>query len=154
LSNRREGATETALSAYGLPDDMHANIRQLAEYWLQIHPNDGLPGRQHFDPIDVKRMLADLWLVDVVGRPPRYRYRLVGTQMVEYLGLEPTGRGLMRYSLILAIPPHFAISRVSSTRPGRAGVAGRRLCVTRRSSEPWNAYSFRLQRTDATSTLC
>ena len=56
---------------------------QLYEYWQGIHPGDGrLPGRQHFDPIDLGtqhvHLLPHLWLVDVERQPLRFRLRLVG----------------------------------------------------------------------------
>lgn len=60
-------------------------------YWEAIGPVGGLPGRQHFDPIDVPSILANIWLIDVQGEPLRFRFRLVGTRVVEFLGRDPTG---------------------------------------------------------------
>lgn len=53
-------------------------------YWLDIHPGgDLLPGRQHFDPVDLgsrcPQLLQHLWLVDVEPAPRRFRLRLVGS---------------------------------------------------------------------------
>ena len=73
-------------------DACHEKIRQIIEYWFSIHPETGLPGRQHFDPIDVPRHLRNLRLLDVVdGDPPRFRTRLMGTYLVEFFGQEQTG---------------------------------------------------------------
>lgn len=63
-------------------------------YWLSIRPaGDGLPGRQHFDPLDIPEVMSRVWLLDVVrdGDRLRFRYRLVGTKEVETLQQEATG---------------------------------------------------------------
>lgn len=75
-----------------LPADCHPMVRSLVEYWRGIGPADALPGRQHFDPIDVWSLVRNLWIVDVYGAPPRFRYRVAGTKVVDYIGREPTGK--------------------------------------------------------------
>jgi len=73
----------------------HPRIARLYRYWLSIHPPaGGLPGRQHFDPVDVPELLPGIWLLDVQHRPFRLRYRLVGTGIVEAVGREVTGQWL------------------------------------------------------------
>jgi hypothetical protein len=67
------------------------------DYWLAIRPaKDLLPGRQHFDPIDIPKVMPRIWLLDVVhdGGQLRFRYRLVGTKEVETLQREVTGQWL------------------------------------------------------------
>jgi hypothetical protein len=64
-------------------------------YWLSIRPaEDRLPGRQHFDPIDIPAVMSRVWLLDVVrdAGQVRFRYRLVGTKEVETLQREVTGQ--------------------------------------------------------------
>lgn len=77
-----------------VPDDCHARIRQLVGYWVAIHPAVGLPGRQHFDPLEVPQLLPNIRLLDVIGKLPRFRIRLMGTQLREIFGEEQTGRWL------------------------------------------------------------
>jgi hypothetical protein len=72
----------------------HPRVARLYRYWLSIHPAAGLPGRQHFDPVDVPELLPGIWLLDVQHTPFRLRYRLVGTAIVEAVGREVTGRWL------------------------------------------------------------
>jgi hypothetical protein len=74
-----------------LPADCNPMVRSIAQYWLGIGPDDALPGRQHFDPIDIWPLIKNVWIVDVDGSPPRFRYRVVGTKVVEYVGEEPVG---------------------------------------------------------------
>lgn len=61
------------------PATAHAKIRALYDYWLGQAPAPGkLPGRQHLDPIHIPKLLENVWLVDVIGNPARFRFRLIG----------------------------------------------------------------------------
>jgi hypothetical protein len=87
----------SSMTAFLLPDDAHALIRDAHQYWLRIHPvSDGkprLPGRQHFDPLDIPKLLPHVWLIDILpGTPPRFRYRVVGTALDHGMGRSLTGR--------------------------------------------------------------
>ena len=76
-----------------VPETCHPKIRRVVEYWRKIHPAEGvLPGRQHFDPIDIPQLLPNVWLIDVSHDPLRFRFRLLGTAVVEYAGEDNTGR--------------------------------------------------------------
>lgn len=75
-----------------IPDTCHPKVKKLVEYWRSIHPGKGLPGRQHFDPGDVPSLLSNIWLVDVFHEPLRFRFRLLGTRIVEYAGEDNTGK--------------------------------------------------------------
>ncbi|MDP6388892.1 MAG: PAS domain-containing protein [Alphaproteobacteria bacterium] len=77
-----------------LPDDLSPSCAALAEYWRSIHPDGGLPGRRHFDPTDIPRLLPSLWLLDVDRDPLRFRIRLVGTRLTEFAGRDSTGHWL------------------------------------------------------------
>jgi hypothetical protein len=75
-------------------DAWYPLLAKFYEYWLSIRPSAALlPGRQHFDPLDIPDVMSRVWLLDVdrsEGRP-RFRYRLVGTKEVETLQREVTG---------------------------------------------------------------
>ena len=61
------------------PSTAHEKIRTLHLYWAQAGRRRGaLPGRRNIDPVDLPRLLPHLWLMDVVGAPPRFRVRLIG----------------------------------------------------------------------------
>lgn len=66
-------------------------VTQLLEYWRSIKPADLLPGRQLLDPKDIRSILPYVWLVDVHRAPLRFRYRLLGTAIVDQLGREMRG---------------------------------------------------------------
>jgi hypothetical protein len=71
-------------------------IAEFFRYWLSICPVGRLPGRQHFDPLHIAKLMARVWMLDVVAglSGPRFRYRLVGTKEVETLQREVTGHWL------------------------------------------------------------
>lgn len=72
---------------------LHPKIRTLIEYWLSIRPAEAaVPGRVHFEPLDVPALLPNLWLADVERAPAlRFRYRLVGTHIARAFDGDPTG---------------------------------------------------------------
>lgn len=87
-------ACQQSETAGTLPEGCHENIRQIVAYWESIRPGNALPGRQHFDPLDVPKLLANIRLLDVEGDPPRFKIRLMGTRLREFFGAEHTGRWL------------------------------------------------------------
>lgn len=69
-----------------------ARIAALHRYWSDIRPGaDAMPGRQHLDPADIPALLPAIRLYDVHRDPWRFKYRLVGTELVRVLGHDPTG---------------------------------------------------------------
>jgi len=79
-----------SLPTGNVPADCHAKIQWLVSYWQSVAPEGQLPGRQHIDPVDFGNLLGNIWLVDVDPASRRFRYRVVGTRVVAYLGQEPT----------------------------------------------------------------
>ena len=73
------------------PPPCDAKIAALHRYWCGIRPADALPGRQHLDPADIPALLPTIRLYDVHRDPWRFKYRLVGTELVRMLGHDPTG---------------------------------------------------------------
>ncbi|MGH6890999.1 MAG: PAS domain-containing protein, partial [Dongiaceae bacterium] len=68
-------------------------IRKLNAYW-QARARGKVPSRSEIDPVDVRELLPNLMMIDVLGDPLRFRYRLVGTRVVQYTGFDFTGRCL------------------------------------------------------------
>lgn len=65
-----------------VPDDADPRVKELHAHWDSLRPGPGLlPARRHFDPARVPHLLPNLWLLDIAGRPPRFRYRLLGTAL-------------------------------------------------------------------------
>jgi hypothetical protein len=72
-----------------------ARLVELHRLWQDIRPGQGvLPGRQHFDPLSVPKLLRWIYLVEIERERPRFRYRLLGTEHVFALGRDVTGEWL------------------------------------------------------------
>lgn len=76
---------------FSLPENAHDKMRTLFDYWCSVSPPDRIPGRQHFDPLDVPELLPNLWLIEVHREPLRFLLRLVGSRIEEYAGERLTG---------------------------------------------------------------
>jgi hypothetical protein len=84
-------ACELALDA-ALPA-CDPKIAAIHAYWSSIRPPGArMPGRQHFDPAALPRLLPMIRLYDVFRDPWRFRYRLMGSELVRILGRDPTGQ--------------------------------------------------------------
>ena len=68
-------------------------IQRLYSYWQQSRGGK-LPRRSDIAPDQIRDLLPNIMIVDVERDPLRFRYRLVGTRVVEYNGFEFTGRYL------------------------------------------------------------
>ena len=67
----------------------------LYDYWNKKRGTRAMPARLEIDPAELPApMLPYVFMVDLSGDPPRWRYRLIGTEIVARLGLEPTGQFL------------------------------------------------------------
>lgn len=87
------------LPHFALPDAAASSdprFREIFDYWLAKAPPDRLPGRQHLDPGELRHLLPGVVLYDVVRTPQglRFRWRLVGTAVVEAVGSDHTGKFL------------------------------------------------------------
>src|SRR3954471_8992298 len=80
-------------------------FRAFFDYWLGKAPPNRLPGRQHIDPLEMRRFLPYILLLDVVRETGRYRfqYRLVGTHVGELHGHSRIGDFVDGY----ANPAHY-----------------------------------------------
>jgi len=84
-------------------------IAELHRYWRSISPApDVLPGRQHFEPLAIPRLLRWLWLLDVQRNPLRFRYRLIGTEQVLVVGRDLTSKWIDEEYPNFARNPAFA----------------------------------------------
>jgi hypothetical protein len=79
-----------------IPESADPKVHRLVEFWESIHPHGALPGRQHFDPLDLVPFWPNLRLLEVSNRDPLIlTCRYVGIQLVEYIGRDFTGQSLI-----------------------------------------------------------
>ncbi len=69
-----------------------ARVDQVYRYWLERRGARAAPRRSDINPLDIPRLLPILNLVDVLGDAAEFRHRLVGTQLVDRHGRDPTGK--------------------------------------------------------------
>lgn len=68
-----------------------ADMIALYDYWQEQRRDRRMPSRRDLDPVDLPRQLANLMLIDVEREPLRFRYRLVGTRVVDASDEDRTG---------------------------------------------------------------
>lgn len=86
------GSAMTKTGMGNVPDGCHPKIRRLVDYWLSIHPPSGLPGRRHFDPMDIPMLLPNICLVDVPTPSADFSFRLMGSRVETFFGGNFTGK--------------------------------------------------------------
>lgn len=86
-------AAQEMASSFDVSIVRSERIRRLSEYW-QAKANGKVPSRSDIDPVDVRELLPNLLMIDMLGDPARFRFRLVGTRVVQYTGFDFTGRYL------------------------------------------------------------
>ena len=70
-------------------------IQRLVGYWNERRLARGaLPRRSDIAPDEIRDLLPHIMIIDVEYEPLRFRYRLVGTRVVEFNGFEFTGKYL------------------------------------------------------------
>ncbi|MBI3503437.1 MAG: PAS domain-containing protein [Proteobacteria bacterium] len=77
------------------PHDRDWKIAALWDYWAGVWGRCGrMPRRADIDPIDIPKLLPNLWIVDYDRPGARFRYRLIGTAVTRAWDGDITGRYL------------------------------------------------------------
>jgi hypothetical protein len=72
----------------------HQRLKDLHAYWHSKKGSLLAPPRSAIRPEEIVALLPYLALVDVIGNPPRFRFRLFGTELVDAYGQDVTGKFL------------------------------------------------------------
>lgn len=70
----------------------NANFQDLKRYWDAKRGSRAMPGRSDIDPVELRRHLGSLILLDVLHGCDDYRYRLIGSKVVQAYGRDSTGK--------------------------------------------------------------
>jgi hypothetical protein len=72
---------------------LNPRFREFFDYWKSKSVNGRLPGRQDIDPLEMRRFLPHLMLLDVVREHAdiRFRFRLFGTGLLTLWKADFTG---------------------------------------------------------------
>jgi hypothetical protein len=77
--------------AYNYQDD--PILGPVLAYWLRKRGTSSMPRKRDIDPTEIDpKTLPNLQIIDVIDDGERFRYRLVGTALVEANGKDYTGR--------------------------------------------------------------
>lgn len=76
--------------ASGFPDSQP--LSTLTEFWRSRRPADGvLPARRDFPVEDLREWIGHVSLAEVHENPRRFRWRLIGSSIVKFMGRDTTG---------------------------------------------------------------
>jgi hypothetical protein len=69
-------------------------LADLLSHWNAKRGTRAMPARADIDPTDpaLRSHLGFILLADVVGEPPRFRFRLIGSKITELVGRDSTGK--------------------------------------------------------------
>ena len=77
--------------AYNYRDD--PVLGPALEYWASKRWGRSMPRKRDIDPIEIPpKVLPNLQLIEVIDGGARFRYRLIGTALVEAYGMDFSGR--------------------------------------------------------------
>src|SRR5215475_13818177 len=79
-------------------------LNDLHAYWLAKRGERRMPSRWDIEPGQLRRLLRNLMLVDVLYNPIRFRYRLIGANIVDATGEDRTGKCFDTVDFIAANP--------------------------------------------------
>lgn len=83
------------LNLHEVPEGFGAGGRlaEIERFWRQkAEANGGLPTASDFAFEALRPWIGFVSLVDVEGEPPRFRWRLVGSRIAEFMGRDVSGR--------------------------------------------------------------
>lgn len=67
-------------------------LREGLDYWLSKRGASGLPARRDLDPTEIPRLLPYVELSEVIDEGADFRFRLVGSHLVDTDDINPTGK--------------------------------------------------------------
>jgi hypothetical protein len=88
------GGTSQAGTTQKLSEPQHQSLKDLYAYWISKKGIRRAPPRSAIIPAEIVPLLPTLALIDVIGSPPRFCFRLFGTGLVEAYGQDLTGKFL------------------------------------------------------------
>ena len=106
---------------------------ELHRYWRSKFVGRRLPSRSSIDPIEIPKLLPWVFMMDVEHSPLSFRYRLIGTGIVGFLGRDFTGRAVDEANYGARAERMHAIFRSAVDRRDATAVRGRLFYVPSKS---------------------
>lgn len=82
---------DDAIADYSM-DIQSPMLMRLYELWQSRHVGGRLPGRSDFDPVEMKECLGNIFILEYVPELDNFRYTLIGTKIVNWVGVDNTGK--------------------------------------------------------------
>ncbi|WP_162915088.1 PAS domain-containing protein [Desertibaculum subflavum] len=116
----RSGDAPTEISP---PPGLSAEAGPLFDLWNAKRAGRAMPARRDLGPVELRPWLAQIMLLEVIEGGRDFRIRLLGTDAVQGVGVDVTGRMLSEIPaapdlLVRFLAEYRAV--VASARPGRA----------------------------------
>lgn len=92
-------------------------LRKLYAYWEDACGGRPMPSREDIDPIEMQFILGYIALIDVFTEPLRFRVRLQGTELAQWIGTDLTGRMLDDSTATLATACQYLRAATESGGP-------------------------------------
>ncbi len=120
MSDYEQGRDARASRFEELSEPSHQSLKDLHAYWLSKKGTRKAPPRSAINPDEIVKQLSSIALLDVVGDPPRFRFRLFGTGLVAAYGQDLTGKFADEIDVGDKVPPEML---------GRATKVVRECCI-------------------------
>jgi len=143
----RGRAVNMAFNPAVLPDH---KLRHLYDYWRSLCRNGAIPSRHDIDPLDIPELLANVFLLDVVGDAEDFVFRLAGSLVEEAFSMPLRGRSIAEIQKAAGTPipvaHHIEVARGGGPRyrEGSMLVAGREHWRTHRLLLPLSSDGQRI----------
>lgn len=69
-----------------------ANLLRLHDYWEAKRDGRPFPARADIDPLELRELLPNIFIIEVLAEAPHFRYRLSGSKVDEIHGQNLTGK--------------------------------------------------------------
>jgi|SRR5579864_2007132 len=104
----------------------HAVVSEIFRYWDSKRGTRRMPSRAAIDPVELRRLVPNTILIDVVEPEERYRVRLVGGAITDFFGRNMAGAWEEQsmaptlFAQMTAILTSVVVTRAPRFRAGRA----------------------------------
>lgn len=94
MANKTPAYSENSVTDFSLRDISWPGGQEIYAWWQKAREDRPFPARRDFSPLKIPALLPAIQLIDVGDDERHYSVRLIGTQITEIIGFDPTGKAL------------------------------------------------------------
>jgi hypothetical protein len=103
---------------------------ELLAYWNEKRGSRTLPLRKEVDPVELQKHLGSLNLIECLPGLTDFRYRLIGTSVVQAYGRDSSGRTVLElYAAATRSTAIFSCAPTTPSRPARSSAVSEEPCA-------------------------